>query len=69
MTLICLVLMLSSVREIQPLKLSDTQAMYTGLVRKVGDSSTDISHILSFGPDNDQIEFLLCMSQGFSGQV
>jgi len=58
---------LSTASEIGALKISDTQAMYTGLARKVGAQTDDSSYILSFGPDNDEIQLLLCMGQGYSG--
>jgi hypothetical protein len=59
---------LCAVQTTDALKVSDTQAMYTGLVRKVGEADGDTSYILSFGPDNDEVQFRLCMSQGYSGE-
>jgi hypothetical protein len=42
--------------------------MYTGLIRKLDDPvNSDTSYILSFGPDNSEIEYALCMSQGYAG--
>ena len=51
---------------VHAVKLSDTQAMYTGIVRSVGGG--DASHVLSFGPDNAEILLRLCMREGSSGQ-
>ena len=65
---VALLHLLCTVQTIGALKLSDTQAMYTGLIRKVGEEDGDTSYILSFGPDNDEVQFRLCMSQGYSGE-
>ena len=61
-----LLLLLSSMGAIQAAKLSDTQAMYTGVVRSIG--SGDSSHVLSFGPDNAEILLRLCVQDGASGR-
>jgi hypothetical protein len=68
-----LLLTLSQVCEVSTRKLSDTQAMYTGLVRKMGGVQGEgeeggANYVLSFGPDNAEIFLKLCIEQGHSGQ-
>jgi hypothetical protein len=72
-------LLLSSVCTVvsqgQP-EVSQLQAVYTGLVRKLQgklggdevDNDRDARFVISFGPDNDEIALKLCMEQGYSGK-
>jgi len=67
---VCLV-----VSQGQP-EVSQLQAVYTGLVRKLqgklGENEVgndkDARFVISFGPDNDEIALKLCMEQGYSGK-
>eukprot|EP00960_Hanusia_phi_P075046 768366-Hanusia_phi.AAC.8 len=60
---LCLLLGLASFQTSNSKSVDPAKAVYTGLIRRIGDRT---SHVVSFGPDSDQLLLQLCVDQGFS---